>query len=632
MYLPGNPDRDAWIKELVATVESPFWNWSDIGLSLFDGRRCVARTGAVIPPFAGRVPNQITDLNFGDDKEQIDTYFKWATDPDLPPVRTIRRVMSLPVGDGPFTSNRLTVDSTTLRATTGPDCDPAFITYTLLPKTTRESTELEDGADRVVLSDEWDRICGIHGRRNRSLGSAVGLIRWIFVHPEDVVANLSDHYEVCNGTLPEAHAVTRMSGRASGWSSVDTTTTRLGSADKVVVATVIHAPPKSRMQQFVDPGAVLGAREMHVFEQVLAGASAVSIAVRGGVAASTVRNQLSRILEKLGTTTRGELVARYATRPPSSVARAVSAVRTFDEALVHAKADRPRYLRFDGTREQWVDAIGETIGSLLSTYGPIAIGLVDGTTIAASNTAFDTAYPPGSKVRTLFDEDKLVERSDRIRASEGALGTWHFVQRYPDQVMTVVSIKRNEADPPLAVLYFQPASSRREIAQYGSWAFLMDLSWRILRVSSPVEFPELSRRLVGKIVWLLNHPSSFHTIIDAVDALVAGTETKVDVAHDILSPDGWLVATSTLRLISGDEPLILWQLKPSRAIAVSDPTRLRELDNRDLALGLAAINGATVADIASELGLAHGTVRNRLSKIYAQLGVSSQAELIERYH
>ncbi|TFH20323.1 MAG: LuxR family transcriptional regulator [Acidimicrobiales bacterium] len=56
------------------------------------------------------------------------------------------------------------------------------------------------------------------------------------------------------------------------------------------------------------------------------------------------------------------------------------------------------------------------------------------------------------------------------------------------------------------------------------------------------------------------------------------------------------------------------------------------LSSRRHEVATAVLGGASVKDIAVQLGLSPHTIRNHLKVVYRQLGVSSRAELQRRFH
>ena len=71
-------------------------------------------------------------------------------------------------------------------------------------------------------------------------------------------------------------------------------------------------------------------------------------------------------------------------------------------------------------------------------------------------------------------------------------------------------------------------------------------------------------------------------------------------------------------------------MSPARAPTVRDMPSLSSLTTREWEVLVRLADGARARTIAKDLGLSVGTVRNHLSGVFQKLGVTSQAELLER--
>ncbi len=109
---------------------------------------------------------------------------------------------------------------------------------------------------------------------------------------------------------PGPPPVTRAQGRSGGWFTLrgDCTKSVMGGADTTVV--VVQRARSSEVVPLVVAGYALSAREEEVLAELTAGRATAEIGQRLFISPHTVRDHIKSILEKTGTTSRGELLSK----------------------------------------------------------------------------------------------------------------------------------------------------------------------------------------------------------------------------------------------------------------------------------------------------------------------------------
>jgi DNA-binding CsgD family transcriptional regulator len=649
VYLPGARDRDEWIADLATTITAPALAASDVGVSLIDGLRVVAMSR----PMRARVEHvdgaaaeldALQRLVAPANVRAITRAF--ARDPR--PVAAVTRAVAYELPSGVTDTVQLSI----LRAQTHAKSAPVFVAYASPTTPTRRNESWLRTHERWVVTDADDRVLG----GSNDTRHVRGLTLWALFHPEDV-ANSLEQWQVARaaGRTIRTERL-RVIGSQSAWTHVALELRPLtGRIDRtrqpMAVATLRRAElaPVARIR---DPRTSLSAREYEVFEGVIRGEHGPTIAGRLGVAGSTVRNLLARVERKLGVADRDELIERYNPR----LARATGWLpRPLGFAAGHQRATRrpPRFLHAGGPRRAWVAAIARTLGSPPFVASDVAVALLDEDRIAAANPAFDRLL--GRRALGMpvaeFGAPGLV--ADRERASDEIPGVWSFSERLTDGLLTASVVRRAAGERAVTLLYVHhagpapgqptPGGSRSggPAPAPNLGAALVDTNWRIVALAGAARCRALAAR-IGDLAWPFVHPESLLDTIDAfsrVASYASGIDAPPDAVADLeftadaLRSTGWGIGRNRLRAVRGGCPLVLWE--GSRPFAPTtllvDPARLAALDERDLPLALYVLDGATIARAAQLLGLAEGTVRNRLSRVYRALGVRNQRELVEQY-
>ncbi len=635
-FLPGATDRDEWIADLVATVTAPALSESDIGVSLVDGDRIVAMSRPMRARLTGvdLDPYDLATLTALIPSSSVDAISSVMAS-DRAPVRAVTRAVAYRLPTGQTDAVYLTV----MRAKTSPTTPPVFVSYVWPTTPTQRNEAWQRAHERWVVTDACDRIVG----GSPDTEHIHGLTLWALLHPEDVVNSL----DVWNAARARGHRTRagagrvermRVAGSRSGWTNVSIELRPLASERDRLVATTLRRSDLAPLARIRDPRVTLSAREHEVFEGIVVGERGPTIARRLGIAESTVRNLLARVERKLGVVDRTELIERY--NPRLARASAGLALRSLGFAAGHSHATGAarRFTAAPGSRRAWVGDIARTVRSPRFEASRIGVALLDENRVRAANPAFDRLLGRSAAGMPVadFGAPQLVE--DRERASDEIAGVWSFSERLPDGLLTASVVRRRPGELAVTLLYVQPAGPIELSSATNVGAALVDPGWKIVAVTPPrrAGFP-VAR--VGDLAWPFVHPESLPDTIDAFDRVArcaSGAENDagdLEFSADALRTYGWGVGRNRLRAVCGVQPLVLWE--GSRPFAPTtrsaDPARLAALDERDIPLALFVLDGATVTRAAELLGLAEGTVRNRLSRIYRTLGVRSQRELVERY-
>ncbi len=618
-YLPGRTDP-AWIDDLIATLQQRPFTESEVGVAIVRRGRLVARTNADVLDAIDldalvsgrRLPRQAIR------QPSFDTWVRAAG----PPVRSWIGTWA-----DPSTIPRTTAHLAALHATTGPKVEPVLVFYAW--RQSRDAPIHAVRGDHWTLADDFDIV----DATSSPSAHLLGVTRWMLNHPEDVIESLQPVARLRDGALAGDRRTTRVF-TSRGWAHSDTHRFSLADRHTVRVASWTRPMGTSLPKAIPLPYEALSARELEVFTFLRGGLASVSIANRLDLAPSTVRTMTARIMSKLRVRDREELRERYDPASSSAIETALLATRGFTEAVPAARAGEPRYVRFDGNRDEWVAGLARTVASPLFASSTVGVALISLERIVAANEAFTrgSAYPLDGFDLGLVDPHG--ERDEWRMRSAGARGAWSFILQRGNRVLTVSVVGRHAEERPVAFVYATDVTSPPAPVARVGWV-LVDEEWKVHGIAAESGRVPIGTALEGAVMWPLIHPGRLPTLIEAFDAVVAGERDYIEIMHDSLRPGGWAPAQSCLRQVTTrtGRRLVLWEFGRTMdsTTVVPDPGLVASIPERDRALAIAALGGATVAAMSSEFDLAPGTVRNRLSAIYRRLGVHSQRELVERY-
>ncbi len=618
-YLSGDPDRARWLERLRATAESDWFTACAIEVGVFDDEQLIASNRAPALRYLGGVVRDDSSERVADEIRR--DFRRWANGPGLPPVAAWSRVIATDGARTPL------LNIAALRASTGPSVAPVAVVYVW--------RSAERPAPAIRFAEDFWAIAGTdesHAAWSPTARDFAGLTRWMILHPEDVVATLEPSRGIRFGTLDRYETTVRVL-TAHGWARARLSHRPMATPTGIDLASWIQPLDGDRRQSIRNPESELSVRELEVFRLLVAGMAAVTIARRLGIASSTVRTITARVLTKLNARSRTQLRERYDPRSREAARRALATTRTFGEVLPEARSGEPRFLHAPGPRAEWIAQIARTIDSPLLAFTNVGIALLDGDEIVAANEAFRLPKPTDADTLPIAEVDPDNEREVWRRESFGAAGVWSFTMRKDHLLLTIAVISREQVDGDVALVYkTDPALARYEPARVG-WV-IIDARWQVRAVSTTLAAAAFATRMLGVVMWPFVHPSVLPELIDNVRSVIRGDVLDIELVHDAARRYGWTAARSRLRRIdSSDEPLVLWEFGPSLGTPTftADPTAIAALDEHDIPLGVAALAGVSVAELAEHFDLAPGTVRNRLSAIYRRLGVRGQRELVERY-
>ncbi len=194
---------------------------------------------------------------------------------------------------------------TALRYDRLPGGGPVYLVYST-PEPTREESEPVQFPAFTIVIDERLRVVDHHP----AIGSIAGLSIWPFVHPDDLCIFFAAVDELLAGHASEAIRTTRILTTARLSTPIEWRLQLLvgdGGRRQIAMNTLGSAPTSALR----DPTTTLSAREREVFDLVVGRVHTRAIAVRLGVAESTVRNLLARVRKKLGVRDTAQLFERY---------------------------------------------------------------------------------------------------------------------------------------------------------------------------------------------------------------------------------------------------------------------------------------------------------------------------------
>lgn len=617
MYLPGPRDRSEWVEQLGRGVALLNRAPSGMAVAIFDGTRDRGTTDLRIADFwdGGALGVAL----FGDD-DALESLRSWARESDGPPVRALTRVLANGAPPGTGGARHFAV----LRATTAHSVEPVFVVHTWAPPPSAHVPAPGGPADALLVLDAQSVVRG----RSANLPIADGLVGYLAIHPEDVAAAVAAATTVPWAGIPRGPV--RIRGFRS-WVRVHCEAFPISGSASLATVVAVRARPDAPNRHLADPAQRLSRREGQVFRALIAARPTALIAEELSVAPSTVRNLTTRVLHKLEVADRAELLHRFnprsrSTRPPDRLTLG------FEPGRAAARAMRPVFVDMPGDRAAWIETIGSTLVGFVAIRSKVGVALIDHDRLVATNPAFDDWVGNAAGGRSLFDfADERVVQDHAQRASEIA-GVWSFRQLVPGGLMTVSVVPRRAGEDAAVVLYLQRPDTASDPGPDPHGWLLVDRSWRIA-AGGLVERSASAHTLgVGNVVWPLIHPASLPQTIEHFERAWE-CDGPVEFANDTLRMTGWRTGLNRLRRVDGDPPHLFWEFSRPFATFTNapDPARLSELSERDLPIGLAALEGNDVAELADRFGLAPGTMRNRLSSIYRTLGVRNRAEFIAKY-
>ncbi|MEZ5139734.1 MAG: LuxR C-terminal-related transcriptional regulator [Acidimicrobiales bacterium] len=150
--------------------------------------------------------------------------------------------------------------------------------------------------------------------------SQLGVMAWLYVHPDDVPAVQPLAAEVMAGRLRTVSYSARLRAKGGRWLPTEIEVRRLEGVDGPLLLVIARYVNVAR--RMIHPGQ-LTARQLSVTAGLFDGLRVAQIAERHGVAVKTIRNQLAAIYDKLDVTGQVELLATYH-RPPQPHPRAAA--------------------------------------------------------------------------------------------------------------------------------------------------------------------------------------------------------------------------------------------------------------------------------------------------------------------